>query len=41
MEGDILKIAIVGELRSGKDTFANYYIERGFKNLHLVTQLKK
>lgn len=26
-----MKIAVIGKMRSGKDTFANYYIKRGFQ----------
>ncbi|HEF5065783.1 hypothetical protein [Bacillus paramobilis] len=36
-----MKIAIVGELRSGKDTFANYYIERGFKKFAFGDSIKE
>ncbi|MEW4131956.1 AAA family ATPase [Bacillus thuringiensis] len=36
-----MKIAIVGELRSGKDTFASYFIERGYRQFAFGDGIKE
>jgi len=41
MEGDNLKIAVVGEMRSGKDTLAKYFIERGYRQFAFADGIKE
>lgn len=34
---NFLKVAVIGKMRSGKDTFARYFIQRGFKEYKFGT----